>query len=176
MGSLIGSAATRRLVRKAYEIPPLDVTTERRLMRRWQRHGDRDALTRLVEHNLRHVVSIALGYRRYGAPLDDMISDGTVGLLIATRRFDLKRGTRFSTYASYWIRAEVMGGILKSWSIVSSGKPLRSKLFFRLRRERARLQAKLGDEDRCRDILADSLGVDRGRLDGYRKGAARLRS
>ncbi len=159
--------ATRRLIRLAYSTPALDREDERRTIRRWQRRRDRKALRKLVEHGLRNVVSIALGYRRYRAPLDDMISDGCVGLLIAADRFDLAFGTRFSTYAAYWIRAEIMGGILRSWSIVSSGKPLRSKLFFRLRRERARLQALLGESSECLDVMSNSIGIERDKLESY---------
>jgi len=160
-------AATRRMIRWAYSVPVLGRDEERRVILRWQRKKDREALRTLVECSFRHVVSIALGYRRYGAPLDDMISDGSVGLLIASTRFDVSFGTRFSTYASYWIRAEVMGGILRQWSIVNSGKPLRSKLFFKLRRERARLQAQVGEGGDYMDKLSTTVGIDRPRLESY---------
>lgn len=103
-------------------------------------NGDEAARDRLVRANLRFVVAVALKYRRYAIRLADLIAEGNLGLLIAAQKFDPHRGTRFVTYASYWIRALILDLVVRASSLVGGGTgPMRSKLYFRLRRERARL-------------------------------------
>src|SRR5262252_3883436 len=102
--------------------------------------GDLAAAHALVEANLRFVVAVALQYRRYGIPVWELIAEGSLGLMLAVRKFDPERGTRFVTYAGYWIRAYVLDLVVKSTSMVGGGSgALRSKLYFRLRRERAQI-------------------------------------
>ncbi len=109
---------------------------------------------------LRHVVAIALQYRRYPVALADLVAEGNVGLVVALRKYDPERGTRFVTYAAYWIRAYVLTHVIRSYSLVGGGSgPLRSKVFFKLRRERARLAAMLGDREAEETALAKHMGV-----------------
>lgn len=124
------------------------------------RDGDQDAANRLVEANLRYVVAVAVQYRRYGLRMADLVAEGNLGLVTAVRKFDPDRGTRFVTYAGYWIRAFVLDTVVKSTTMVGAGSgPLRSKLFFRLRRERARV-ANLADDSETRAaMLADQFKV-----------------
>ncbi|MFI5307607.1 MAG: RNA polymerase sigma factor RpoD/SigA [Polyangiales bacterium] len=123
--------------------------------------GDVDAVHALVEANIRFVIAIALQYRRYGIPLWELIAEGSLGLMIAARKFDPERGTRFVTYAGYWIRAYVLDLVVKSTTMVGAGSGvLRSKLFFRLRRERAQIASLEQDPERQLQLLAERFGVD----------------
>jgi RNA polymerase sigma-32 factor len=122
--------------------------------------GDPDAARQLVEANLRHVVAIAISYRRYGLRLAELISEGNVGLMTALRKFDPDRGTRFVTYAAHWIRAYILDYVIRAWSIVGVGAgPLRSKVFFRLRREKARISAQTSDATEITERLAEKFGT-----------------
>jgi RNA polymerase sigma-32 factor len=122
--------------------------------------GDAEAARKLVEANLRYVVAIALSYRRYGVRLADLISEGNVGLMIALKKFDPARGTRFVTYAAHWIRAYVLDHVIRAWSIVGVGAgPLRSKVFFRLRREKAKILASTSDSMEANERLAERFGT-----------------
>ncbi len=122
--------------------------------------NDEEAARKLVEANLRYVVAIALSYRRYGVRLADLISEGNVGLMIALKKFDPTRGTRFVTYAAHWIRAYVLDHVIRAWSIVGVGAgPLRSKVFFRLRREKAKILASTSDSVVANERLAESFGT-----------------
>jgi RNA polymerase sigma-32 factor len=124
------------------------------------RKEDQDAIRRLVEANLRFVVAVALQYRRYGIPIWELIEEGSLGLMLAVRRYDPERGTRFVTYAGYWIRAYVLDLVVKSTSMVGAGSgALRSKLFFRLRRERAQVAARVEEPDARIDVLAERFNV-----------------
>lgn len=108
--------------------------------------GDERAVKRLVEANLRYVIAIALQYRRYGVPLGELVGEGNLGLVTAARKFDAERGTRFVTYAGYWIRAHVLEHVVRSVSLVGAGAgALRSKVYFKLRRERARAEMTIPD-------------------------------
>jgi RNA polymerase sigma-32 factor len=124
------------------------------------RNGDRAAGTKLVESNLRFVLSMARQYKRYGLPMPELIAEGNVGLATALEKFDPYKGTRFVTYAAYWIRAYVLNYVIRSWSLVGAGSgPLRSKLFFQLRRERARIANVVHDKDAALAALAEKLSM-----------------
>jgi RNA polymerase sigma-32 factor len=123
----------------------LDRDAELELARRY-RAGDKRAGDRLVCASLRYVPAIARRYRGYGLRMADLVGEGNVGLLQALRRFDPERGLRFMTYASHWVRAQILSYVLKHWSVVSIGTgPVQSKLFFRLYRETSRIEAEIGD-------------------------------
>src|SRR6185312_2748281 len=129
------------------------------------REGDADAAHKLIEANLRFVVAVALQYRRYGIPISELIAEGSLGLILAVRKFDPERGTRFVTYAGYWIRAYVLDLVVKSASMVGGGSgALRSKLYFRLRRERARVSNHEQDQTRVVETLAQQFHVDTERM------------
>ena len=127
--------------------------------------GDQKSKDKLIEANLKHVVSVALKYRRYGIPVEELISEGSVGLVTAVRKFDPSMGNRFVTYAGYWIRAYVLDCVVRSATLVGGGSgPFRSKIFFRLRRERAQLQQKNLEPHDIRKALALSFGVSEARM------------
>jgi RNA polymerase sigma-32 factor len=122
------------------------------------RAGDRAAGTKLVESNLRFVLAVARQYKRYGLPMPELVAEGNVGLATALEKFDPYKGTRFVTYAAYWIRAYVLNYVIRAWSLVGAGSgPLRSKLFFQLRRERARISNVVHDRDEALAALAEKL-------------------
>lgn len=154
-----------RYIERVRAIPVLDRETEHGLAVR-AAGGDLDARTKLVEANLRFVVAVALKYRRYAVRLADLIAEGNLGLMIAAEKFDPHRGTRFVTYASYWIRALVLDLVVRSSSLVGAGSgPLRSKLFFRLRRERARVGNLVQDAERQRELLAARFETSHERIE-----------
>jgi RNA polymerase sigma-32 factor len=151
------SASLDRYIRQVRAIPKLSREDEHQLALR-AREGDQDATDRLVEANLRYVVAIGLQYRRYGVTLGDLIAEGSVGLVTAVRKFDPHRGTRFVTYAGYWIRAFVLEAVVRSSTMIGAGSgPFRSKLFFRLRRERARLSNLIADPEELIAKLASDF-------------------
>ncbi|MCZ7683926.1 MAG: sigma-70 family RNA polymerase sigma factor [Sandaracinaceae bacterium] len=128
--------------------------------------GDQDAADRLVEANLRFVVAMALQYRRYGIPIADLLAEGNLGLMMAVRKFDPERGTRFVTYAGYWIRAYVLDLVVRSTTMVGAGSgPLRSKLFFRLRRERAKIANLTSDPRERITKLAERFEVSEQKME-----------
>ena len=140
--------------------PVLERDEEVGLARRWRDQKDERARDRLVETHLRHVVAIALKYRSYGLPVEDLIAEGSCGLLHALTKFDPERGYRLVTYAGFWIRAYVLSYILRSWSLVGGGTgALRSKVFFKLRRERARILSQVGEGEQAMRMLAEKFGL-----------------
>lgn len=144
-----------RYIEKVRSIPALSREAEHELAVRANK-GDKNARDKLVEANLRFVVAVALQYRRYGLRLGDLIAEGNLGLMIAARKFDPERGTRFVTYAGYWIRALVLDLVVRSSTMVGAGSgPLRSKLFFRLRRERARVANVTSEAEERNAIMAE---------------------
>lgn len=152
-----------KFIRDARNAPLLDREAEHALAVR-ARDGDTNARDELVRTNVRHVVSLALKHRRRGLRLAELISEGNVGLVIAASKFDPDRGTRFVTYASYWIRAYLLDFIVRSASVVGGGSgALRSKLFFKIRRERAQLAAMVGTDADRNTALAERLGVSEDR-------------
>ncbi len=130
----------RRFVKAAMNAPYLERDEERALAQRWRDHGDDAALHRLTHAHMRLVIAIAARFRHFGLPMSDLIQEGHVGLLEAAARFEPEREVRFSTYATWWIRASIQDYILRNWSIVRGGTSSTQKaLFFNLRRLRARL-------------------------------------
>jgi RNA polymerase sigma-32 factor len=112
------------------------------LAKRWREHGDRQAAHQLVTSHLRLVAKIAMGYRGYGLPVSEVISEGNVGLMQAVRRFEPDKGFRLATYAMWWIRASIQEFILRSWSLVKMGTTAsQKKLFFNLRKIKGQIQA-----------------------------------
>jgi RNA polymerase sigma-32 factor len=154
------SASLSQYIARVQAVEPLTREREYALACRVRDLDDRDAARQLVEANLRYVVAIALSYRRYGVRLADLISEGNVGLMIALKKFDPGRGTRFVTYAAHWIRAYVLDHVIRAWSIVGVGAgPLRSKVFFRLRREKAKILALTSDPVQANERLAERFGT-----------------
>ena len=130
-----------RYLQRIRAFPMLRADEESRLARRWSEHKDTEAADKLVNSHLRLVAKIAMGYRGYGLPLGDLISEGNVGMMQAIRRFDPDRGFRLATYAMWWIRAAIQEYILRSWSLVKMGTTAaQKKLFFNLRKMKNRIQ------------------------------------
>ncbi len=122
--------------------PMLKPEEEFELAKKWRQSGDSDAADKLVTSHLRLVAKIAMGYRGYGLPLSDLISEGNLGMMQAVKRFDHERGFRLATYAMWWIRASIQEYILHSWSLVKIGTTAaQKKLFFKLRALKNKLQA-----------------------------------
>src|SRR4051794_1876713 len=122
--------------------PMLEVNEEYMLAKSWREHEDVEAAHKLVTSHLRLVAKIAMGYRGYGLPMNEIISEGNVGLMQAVKRFDPERGFRLATYAMWWIRAAIQEYILHSWSLVKLGTTAaQKKLFFNLRRLKSQMQA-----------------------------------
>ncbi|MEI7608476.1 MAG: RNA polymerase sigma factor RpoH [Rhodospirillaceae bacterium] len=131
-----------RYLQDIRRFPMLDVGEEYMLAKAWREHGDTGAAHRLVTSHLRLVAKIAMGYRGYGLPLSELISEGNVGMMQAVKRFDPDRGFRLATYAMWWIRASIQEFILHSWSLVKIGTTAaQKKLFFNLRKLKGQLQA-----------------------------------
>lgn len=135
-----GLAGEQMMLRAASRAPYLEKSEEIALAVRWKEQHDEAALDRIATAHMRLVIAMAVKFRRYGLPLGDLIQEGHVGLLEAAARFDPERDVRFSTYATWWIRASMQDYILRNWSIVRGGTSSAQKsLFFNLRRMRARL-------------------------------------
>src|SRR5216683_1515564 len=125
----------------------LERDQEYRLAKRWREHGDRDAANQLVTSHLRLAAKVAMGYRGYGLPVSEIISEGNVGLMQAVNRFEPEKGFRFSTYAIWWIRASIQDYILRSWSLVKIGTTAnQKKLFFKLRSAKSKIAALEGGD------------------------------
>ncbi|HMA73938.1 MAG TPA: RNA polymerase sigma factor RpoH [Xanthobacteraceae bacterium] len=142
--------------------PMLEPQEEYMLAKRWREHGDRVAAHKLVTSHLRLVAKIAMGYRGYGLPISEVISEGNVGLMQAVKRFEPEKGFRLATYAMWWIKAAIQEYILRSWSLVKMGTTAnQKKLFFNLRKAKSRISA-LDEGDLRPDqvaIIAKRLGV-----------------
>lgn len=156
------------LRQKARQAPRLSREEERELIARWQTTGDKKAAELLTKCSLRFVVSVAYKLRHYEVPIDVLISEGNLGLVRAMEKFDLQQETRFSTYATYWIRYYMNDYIMRSWSMVGGGSgALKTRVFFRLRRERARAWNLYGEGEKADQVVAE-------RLEMTRKAVARL--
>jgi RNA polymerase sigma-32 factor len=137
-----GSGGLTRYLEEIRRFPMLEPHQEYMLAKRWREHGDTDAAQELITSHLRLVARIAMGYRGYGLPIGEVISEGNVGLMQAVKRFEPDRGFRLATYAMWWIRASIQEYILRSWSLVKMGTTAaQKKLFFNLRRAKSQLQA-----------------------------------
>ena len=157
---------TRTVTKRAMGAEMLDAETELGLARAWRDAGDEKALHRLVNAYMRLAISMASRYRRYGAPMPDLIQEAGVGLMKAAEKFDPDRGVRFSTYAVWWIKASIQDYVMRNWSMVRTGSTSSQKaLFFNLRRVRARLEREAGpngevlDGHRLREMIAEEIGV-----------------
>jgi RNA polymerase sigma-32 factor len=165
MSSLPSVAASGGLARYLEEIrrfPMLEPQQEYMLAKRWQEHEDAAAAQKLVTSHLRLVARIAMGYRGYGLPIGEVISEGNVGLMQAVKRFDPDKGFRLATYAMWWIRAAIQEYILRSWSLVKMGTTAsQKKLFFNLRKAKSQLQALEEGDLRPDQVaqIATNLGV-----------------
>src|SRR5437016_3810783 len=130
-----GESSLPRYLREIQRFPMLESRDEYTLAKRWSEHGDRDAAHKLVTSHLRLVAKIAMGYRGYGLPISDVISEGNIGLMQAVKRFQPERGFRLASYAMWWIKAAIQEYILRSWSLVKMGTTAnQKKLFFNLRK------------------------------------------
>ena len=132
----------QRYLQEIRQFPMLQPEEEFMLAKRWREHGDREAAHRLVTSHLRLVAKIAMGYRGYGLPVGEVISEGNVGLMQAVKRFEPDKGFRLATYAMWWIKASIQEFILRSWSLVKMGTTAsQKKLFFNLRKVKGQIQA-----------------------------------
>ncbi|MEP9366458.1 RNA polymerase sigma factor RpoH [Xanthobacter sp. VNH20] len=151
-----------RYLEEIRRFPMLEPQQEYMLAKSWREHGDRDAAHKLVTSHLRLVAKIAMGYRGYGLPISEVISEGNVGLMQAVKRFEPEKGFRLATYAMWWIRASIQEYILRSWSLVKMGTTAaQKKLFFNLRKAKSQISAlEEGDlrPDQVKQI-ATKLGV-----------------
>jgi len=142
--------------------PMLEPQEEYMLAKRWREHGDTEAAHKLVTSHLRLVAKIAMGYRGYGLPISEVVSEGNVGLMQAVKRFEPDKGFRLATYAMWWIRASIQEYILRSWSLVKMGTTAnQKKLFFNLRKAKSKINA-LDEGDLHPDqtkLIAKRLGV-----------------
>jgi RNA polymerase sigma-32 factor len=137
-----GSAGLSRYLDDIRRFPMLQPDEEYMLAKRWQEHTDSDAAQKLITSHLRLVARIAMGYRGYGLPIGEVISEGNVGLMQAVKRFEPDKGFRLATYAMWWIRASIQEYVLRSWSLVKMGTTAsQKKLFFNLRRMKGQIQA-----------------------------------
>ena len=137
-----GEAGLNRYLDEIRKFPMLEPQEEYMLAKRYQEHQDRDAAHKLVTSHLRLVAKIAMGYRGYGLPIGEVVSEGNVGLMQAVKKFDPDRGFRLATYAMWWIKAAIQEYVLRSWSLVKMGTTANQKrLFFNLRRLKGRIQA-----------------------------------
>src|SRR6202163_3850222 len=139
---LNGESGLSRYLAEIRKFPMLEPQQEYMLAKRWREHDDRDAADQLITSHLRLVAKIAMGYRGYGLPIAEIVSEGNVGLMQALNRFEPEKGFRFSTYAVWWIRASIQDYILRSWSLVKIGTTAsQKKLFFKLRSAKNKIAA-----------------------------------
>jgi RNA polymerase sigma-32 factor len=151
-----GESGLSRYLQEIKRFPMLEPQEEYMLAKRWREHGDREAAHKLVTSHLRLVAKIAMGYRGYGLPIGEVISEGNVGLMQAVKRFEPDKGFKLATYAMWWIRASIQEYILRSWSLVKMGTTAsQKKLFFNLRKAKSRISAL--DEGDLRDDQVESI-------------------
>ena len=159
---LMAESGLTRYFEEIRRFPMLERQQEYMLAKRWREHGDREAAHKLVASHLRLVAKIAMGYRGYGLPISDVISEGNVGLVQAVNRFDPDKGSRLTTYAVWWIKASIQEYVLRSWSLVRMGTTAnQKKLFFNLYKAKRKISA--FDEGDMRPdqvkIIARRIGV-----------------
>ncbi|MEM8658016.1 MAG: RNA polymerase factor sigma-32 [Pseudomonadota bacterium] len=160
------TSGIRTVTRQAMAAEMLDAETELDLARAWRDDGCERSLHRLVNAYMRLAVSMASKYRRYGAPMPDLVQEASVGLMKAAEKFDPDRGVRFSTYAVWWIKASIQDYVMRNWSMVRTGSTSSQKaLFFNLRRVRAKFEREAGaageplDGQELREKIAIEVGV-----------------
>src|SRR5246127_1646088 len=157
-----GESGLARYLTQIRRFPMLEPQEEYMLAKRWREHEDPAAAHKLVTSHLRLVAKIAMGYRGYGLPISEVVSEGNVGLMHAVKRFEPDKGFRLATYAMWWIRASIQEYILRSWSLVKIGTTAaQKKLFFNLRKAKSRISA-LEEGDLRPDqvkLIAKRLGV-----------------
>ena len=158
--------ADQRMSRKAMKAELLDAETELALAYAWRDQRDEQALHRLITAYMRLAISMASKFRRYGAPMNDLIQEASLGLMKAADKFDPDRGVRFSTYAVWWIKASIQDHVMRNWSMVRTGSTSSQKsLFFNMRRVQARLEREAAKEGRelpgheLRQLIAEDVGV-----------------
>ncbi len=154
------------LSRAAMKAELLDADTERELAYAWRDHRDEEALHRLITAYMRLAISMAAKFRRYGAPMNDLIQEASLGLMKAAEKFDPDRGVRFSTYAVWWIKASVQEYVMRNWSMVRTGSTSSQKsLFFNMKRVQAKLEREANargeelDSHQLRQLIATEVGV-----------------
>ncbi len=153
-----------RYMNEIRRFPMLDPSEEYMLAKRWREHDDRDSAHKLVTSHLRLVAKIAMGYRGYGLPIGEVISEGNIGLMQAVKRFEPEKGFRLATYAMWWIRASIQEYILRSWSLVKMGTTAnQKKLFFNLRKAKSQISALEEGDLRPEQVasIAQKLGVNK---------------
>ncbi|MCX8516209.1 MAG: RNA polymerase sigma factor RpoH, partial [Alphaproteobacteria bacterium] len=159
----VEEAGLSRYLHEIKKYPLLKADEEKRLAMRWLHDGDRDAAHQLVTSHLRLVAKIAYGYRGYGLPMSELISEGNIGLMQAVRKFEPEKGFRLSTYAIWWIKASINEYVLRTWSLVKIGTTAaQKKLFFNLNKAKAKLHNFFGDaltHDQVKSI-ASNLSVE----------------
>jgi RNA polymerase sigma-32 factor len=159
---LSGESGLSRYLTEIRKFPLLSPEDEYMFAKRWKEHADSESARRLVTSHLRLVAKIAMGYRGYGLPVSEIVSEGNVGLMQAVKRFDPDKGFRLATYAMWWIRASIQEYVLRSWSMVKMGTTAaQKKLFFNLRKAKNNIGA-IEEGDLTPDhtaTLADQLGV-----------------
>src|SRR5216117_1047967 len=159
---LNGESGLSRYLAEIRKFPMLEPQQEYMLAKRWREHDDRAAAHKLVTSHLRLVAKIAMGYRGYGLPISEVISEGNVGLMQAVKRFEPEKGFRLATYAMWWIKAAIQEYILRSWSLVKMGTTANQKrLFFNLRKVKGQIQALDEGDLRPEQVatIATKLGV-----------------
>ena len=157
-----GEAGLNRYLAEIKKFPILAPEEEFMLAKRWREQGDTDAAAKLVNSHLRLVAKIAMGYRGYGLPVSELISEGNIGLMQGVKKFEPDRGFRLATYAMWWIRASIQEFILRSWSLVKMGTTAaQKKLFFNLRRMKNQIEAFEEGDLKPADVakIAKDLGV-----------------
>ena len=158
-----GESGLSRYLAEIKRFPMLEPNEEYMLAKSWREHGDRDAAHKLVTSHLRLVAKIAMGYRGYGLPIGEVISEGNVGLMQAVKRFEPEKGFKLATYAMWWIRASIQEYILRSWSLVKMGTTAsQKKLFFNLRKAKSKISAFEEGDLRPEHVklIATRLGVN----------------
>ncbi len=157
-----GEAGLQRYLQDIRQFPMLQPEEEFMLGKRWKEHGDAKAAQKLITSHLRLVAKIAMGYRGYGLPIGEVISEGNVGLMQAVKKFEPDKGFRLATYAMWWIKASIQEFVLRSWSLVKMGTTAnQKKLFFNLRKVKSQIEA-LEEGDLHPDqvkLIATKLGV-----------------
>ncbi len=162
----LGGLSDQSFSRRAMRAEMLDATTERALCYAWRDQRDEAALHRLITAYMRLAISMASKFKRYGAPMNDLIQEASVGLMKAADKFDPDREVRFSTYAVWWIRASIQDYVMRNWSMVRTGSTSSQKsLFFNMRRVQAELEREAGkrgerlDRHQIHQLIASQVGV-----------------